>query len=156
VYHARGFSRSRTRFSGACTRLQRCGSGWCARALGPVRLSRKILGDVELAAKSWQSSAENSGISGIFASSDASFAGAPITPRERCHVTQPRARINVSCGPQRGDRGRGNHRKEGGEGQRRTAKDSEGQRRVGARPGYQARVPELGQNRTGQGGRGTA
>ena len=144
LFPGAGFSGTRTRFQWVTHEASM--EGVCARALGPVRLSRKILGDVELAAKSWQSSAENSGISGIFASSDASFAGAPITPRERCHVTQPRARINVSCGPQRGDRGRGNHRKEGGE----------GQRRVGARPGYQARVPELGQNRTGQGGRGTA
>jgi hypothetical protein len=51
VGHARGFI-------GGCGAV---GGGWCARALGPVRLSRKILGDVELAAKSWQSSAENSG-----------------------------------------------------------------------------------------------
>ena len=35
--------------------------------------------------------------SGKFPEILASFAGAPITARERCHVTQPRARINVSC-----------------------------------------------------------
>ena len=86
------------------------------------------------------------GISGIFASSDASFAGAPITPRERCHVTQPRARINVGCGPQRGDRGSGEPPKRG---RRRTAKDSEGQRRT-AKGGCQTWVPGAEQDGTGR------
>ena len=44
VEHARGFTGSRTRlqwsFSGGVGLW-----GWCARALGPVRLSRKILGN---------------------------------------------------------------------------------------------------------------
>jgi hypothetical protein len=46
----------------------------------------------------------------------ASFAGAPITPRERCHVTQPRARINVSCScadHKGGTGGLGDHKKVG-------------------------------------------
>jgi hypothetical protein len=60
----------------------------------------------------------------------ASFAGASITPRERCHVTQPRARINVSCS-RAGRKGAKGPQKEG-------------QRRVGTRPaeaGCQTRVP---------------
>ena len=37
------------------------------------------------------------GKSGNLHHQTASFAGAPIKPRERCHVTQPRAGINVGC-----------------------------------------------------------
>ena len=52
----------------------------------------------------------------------ASFAGEPIMPRERCHVTQPRATINVRCS-------RAGHKGTKGEGrprnghERRPAKD---------------------------------
>ena len=63
------------------------------------RASSDIVGKsweiLELAAKSWESSAGNSG--NFWEFGIASFAGAPITARERRHVTQPRARINVSC-----------------------------------------------------------
>jgi hypothetical protein len=54
----------------------------------------------------------------------ASFAGAPITDDKRCHVTQPRWRINVGCG-RAGQKGRENHKKGGC------------QAWVPARPGYQ-------------------
>ena len=115
-------------FSGACTRLQRSGWGWCARALGPVRPSRKILG------KSW----ENSG----------KFSSWPQNPgshlpeilrilhhqtrvrRDICHVTQPRARINVSCS-RASDRGSRGPQKGGCEG---WVPD---QQRLGSGPGYQ-------------------
>ena len=52
-------------FSGARTRLQRCGWGWTTPG-GVLKpwASSDFLG------KSWQSSAENSGNSGFFASSD--------------------------------------------------------------------------------------
>ena len=52
-----------------------------AKILGESRARRKILGVI--CRKFWDFRA--------------SFAGALITPRERCHVTQPRARVNVSC-----------------------------------------------------------
>ena len=55
---------------------------------------RKFWEILELAANSGSHLPENLGKSGILT---ASFAGAPITSGERCHVTQPRARINVSC-----------------------------------------------------------
>ena len=96
-------------FSGACTRLQRCAWGWCARALGHVWLSRKIPGNSQARRKilgvTGREFRENLG---FLHHQTASFVGAPITTRERCHVTQPRARINVSCsraglgGPQKG------------------------------------------------------
>jgi hypothetical protein len=68
--------------------------------------------------KSWESlgripsSPQNPGghlpeILGILHHQTASFAGAPITDDKRYHVTQPRARVNVSCGPQRGRQGVG-------------------------------------------------
>ena len=66
------------------------------------------------------------GISGNLHHQTASFAGAPITPRERCHVTQPRAGINVSCSRagQKGAKGGGDHETATREeGQQRTAKD---------------------------------
>jgi hypothetical protein len=79
--HARGFCGSRTRllwsFSGARTRLRRC--GWGVACSSPGR--RLTFSEY----------------SGISHHQTASITGAPITPRERCHVTQPRARINVSC-----------------------------------------------------------
>ena len=75
------------------------------------------------------------GKSGNLHHQTASFAGAPIMSQERCHVTQPRAKINVRCshaghkgasgGPQKG------HKKT-------AAKDSEGW------------VPELGRDRARQ------
>jgi hypothetical protein len=59
------------------------------------------------------------GKSGNLHHQTASFAGAPITPRERCHVTQPRAGINVCCSRagHKGRRPRNGH-------ERRAAKDS--------------------------------
>ena len=83
-------------FSGTSTRLQ-CSThqssavGWCARASDFLGKSWGIL---ELAANPGREFRENLGFLHHRA---ASFAGAPITPRERRHVTQPRARINVSC-----------------------------------------------------------
>ena len=74
------------------------------------------------------------GIPGILHHRTASFAGSPITARERRHVTQPRARINVSCSRagQKGAKGGGG---KASEEQRRPAKASEGQRRVVSRRG---------------------
>ena len=45
-----------------------------------------------------------------------------ITDDERCHVTQPRARINVSCS-RAGHKGVKGHKTATREGQQRTAKD---------------------------------
>ena len=76
----------------------RGGWGWCARALGlVVRLPRKIPGILEPVAKSWESSAENSGNSEIFASSDGIVGGCTNQAPRTCHVTQPRASVKVSC-----------------------------------------------------------
>ena len=100
--------------------------------------------------KSWEnsgrilSSPQNPGshlpeILGFLHHQTASFAGAPIMPRDRCHVTQPRARINVSCsraGHKGGKGGHGDHH----EGLRRPAKG-----------GYQASRVQ-GRDRAGQGG----
>ena len=61
------------------------------------------------------------GKSGNLHHQTASFAGAPIMTRERCRVTQPRARINVSCS-RAGQKGATEASKRG---QRRPAKDSE-------------------------------
>ena len=118
--HARGFSGARTR-------------GWYARALGPsdflrkskilgnCRARRKILGVI--CRKFWD-------FLGFSHHQTTSFAGAPIATRERCHVTQPRARINVSCS-------RAGHK--GAKGAKGTHERTtrEGQQRVGTRPGYQ-------------------
>ena len=84
--------------------------------LGESRARRKILGVICRKFRDFQ---------GFSHYQTASFAGAPITTRESCHVTQPRAWINVSCSraDQKGATGgRGNLKK-------RTAKASEGQRR---------------------------
>ena len=63
------------------------------------------------------------GKSGNLHHQTASFAGAPIMSRERCHVTQPRARITGRCsrGGRKGAKGGGRTRN-GHE--RRPAKDS--------------------------------
>ena len=61
----------------------------------------------------------------------ASFAGAPVTPREGCHVTQPRARINVSCS-------RADHK--GGTGGHGDLKNKNG----GGENRYRTRVSESG------------
>ena len=65
------------------------------------------------------------GKSGNLHHQTASFAGAPITPRERCHVTQPRARINVRCsraGHKGASGGRGGLKRATKRRQQRTAK----------------------------------
>jgi hypothetical protein len=81
----------------------------------------------------WENlSAENSGILGHKAS-------APITSQERCHVTQPRAGINVSCSPaghKGATGGSGGHKK-------RTAK--------GLRRGCEGWVPHQGTRQSGRG-----
>jgi hypothetical protein len=92
----------------------------------------------------------------------ASFAGAPITARERRHVTQPRARINVSCsraGHKGATGGQGSTEKASEEGQRRRpakggCQASRGQQRVGTGPGYHT-LDGTGPDRAGQGGTGT-
>jgi hypothetical protein len=58
------------------------------KVLGESRARRKILGVI------CREFRENVG---ILHHRTASFAGAPITDDKRCHVTQPRAKINVSC-----------------------------------------------------------
>ena len=77
----------------------------------------------------WQNSGSHLpvilGKSGNLHHQTASFVGAPIMSRERCHVTQPRARINVCCsraGHEGASEGRGNLKK-------RTAKASKGQQK---------------------------
>jgi hypothetical protein len=95
--------------------------------------------------------------SGIFASSDgirrhqmASFTGAPIPPRDQCHVTQPRASINVSCsraGHEMGGRGAGEPEEEGGRGQQRTGTRQGCQTKGGTGQGAK---PKTGQSRTGR------
>jgi hypothetical protein len=105
------------------------------KILGNSRARRKILG-----VTGW----EFREIPGILYHHTASFVGAPIMSRERCHVTQPRARINVSCS-RAGLKGVGEPQEGCCEGQRRTAKDREGW------------VPDQGTTPwTGQGGTGTA
>jgi hypothetical protein len=92
--------------------------------------------------KSWENSGRFSspspnpgshrqGIPGISHHQTASFAGAPITTRERCLVTRLRARINVSCSRagHKGAKGGGGTTKQR---LRRTAKDCEGLRRRGS------------------------
>jgi hypothetical protein len=87
----------------------------CLRSTATLRIRVRpiIRASSDFLGKSWKnpgkisSRSHRQGIlrnSGIFASSDgirrhqmASFTGAPITPRDQCHVTQPRASINVSC-----------------------------------------------------------
>jgi hypothetical protein len=99
--------------------------------LGESRARRKIRGVIRRKFRE---------IPGILHHQTASFAGAPEKRRDFCHVTQPRARVNVSCS-RAGQKGRGTTK-------RGPAKDSEkwvpGQQMVGTRPGYQTRVPDLG------------
>jgi hypothetical protein len=76
------------------------------------------------------------GILGILHHRTAPFAGAPIMSRERCHVTQPRARINVCCS-RAGHKGASGGPQKGHE--KRAAKDSEGW------------VPKLGRDSARQG-----
>ena len=96
-----------------------CGWGWCAASSdfvgqswensGKFSSSPQILGVI------CREFRENLGFLHHRA---ASFAGAPITPREQRHVTQPRARINVSCSRagQKGAKGGGaGEPREGGE-----------------------------------------
>jgi hypothetical protein len=99
------------------------------------------------------------GIPGFLHHRAASFAGAPITARERRHVTQPRARFNVSCSRagHKGAKGGGGKASEGqrrpakaSKGQRRPAKASEGQRRVVSRRGTEQGGTE--KDSEGQGG----
>jgi hypothetical protein len=116
----------RAGFSGSCTRFQwvtheaSVELQWSthrARALGPVRHSRKILGNCRarrkilgvICRKFWDFCIIRWHRSRVHQS----------RPRERSHVTQPRASINVSCS-------REEPQSKGCEGQRRPAKASEG------------------------------
>ena len=89
-------------FGGACTRPQRCGlgcgRGWCARASDFLGKSWGIL---EPAAKSWGSSAGNSGKIWdsciIRRHRSRVHQSRPEKRRDLSHVTQPCERINVSC-----------------------------------------------------------
>jgi hypothetical protein len=122
----------------------------------PVRLSRKILGNSRARRK----------ILGIIAWEFWEFCitrrhhsqvnqSRPEKRRNLCHVTQPRARVNVSCS-RAGHKGatgeRGDHKK-------RAAEASKGQRRraegwvpdQGTRPGYQTKGGQSGRgDREGQ------
>ena len=105
----------------------------CARALGLV---------VRLLGKSWEkswkfwSTSQNpgnhqQGILAFLHHQRALFTGAPITDNKRYHVTQPRARINVSCssaGLKGSGGGWGDHKMTTKEQQRRRA---EGQQKAG-------------------------
>ena len=79
------------------------------------------------------------GKSGNLRHQTASFAGAPIMTRERCHVTQPRARINVRCsraghkGALRDGGTTKGPRKDGSKGQRRTANETAKSQRLAHR-----------------------
>ena len=138
--HARDFSGSRTRLRWSMHQASAVWWGWCARASDFLGKSWGIL---EPVVKFWESSAGNSGKfwenPGFLHHQTASFVGAPITPRERRHVTQPRARINVSCSraDHKGERGTTEKRVE------RTAKDS--------RRTAEGWVPDEGRDRAGQG-----
>jgi hypothetical protein len=122
-------------FSGSRTRLQWSFSGGVGLWVGVLCSSPSQNSGSHLP--------EILGIRGFLHHQTASFAGAPITPRERCHVTQPRARINVSC-----SRSRADHK--GGTG----ATTRAGSR---ASEGWEAWVPNQGTTPgTGQGGTGTA
>ena len=105
-------SGTRTRFQWvthqASVEVWGCGWGWCTRALGPVRLPRKILGNCRarrkilgvICRKFWHRSRVHQ--------------SRPEKRRDLCHVTQPRARINVSCsraGQKGVTGGRGNYKK---------------------------------------------
>jgi hypothetical protein len=123
VDHARGFSGARTRIQWSTHQASveaawvwGCGWGWCARALGLVRHSRKILG------KSWEIHEP------VAKSGEWVHQSRPEKRRYLCHVTQPRARVNVSCNrtDQKGQRNRRGPRNDGpreaGGGGRRRAK----------------------------------
>jgi hypothetical protein len=69
-------------------------------------------------------------ILGILHHQTASFAGAPITSHKSGHVTQLRARVNVSCSRAGHKRGQRDHKM--------TTKGERGRRgRLGSTPGYQ-------------------
>ena len=128
------------RFSGSHTKL-RCSTHqasvvWVGVVCSSLRLSRKILGNSRarrkilgvICRKIWENL-------GFLHHQTASFVGAPIT-RERRHVTQPRARINVSCS-------RADHTGSAGPPRRVW----EGQQKGGS----QTRFPDEGRDRAGQG-----
>ena len=127
--HARGFS-------GARTGLQTVLEPWASSDF-----VGKFWAILELAANSGSHLQGIPGIPGFLHHRTASFAGVPITDDKRCDVTQPCARINVSCSRAGQKRGAGVGGTARGPRQRR-AKDSKG---------YQTRVPD----RAGQGGTGT-
>jgi hypothetical protein len=93
--HARGFSGSRTRLQWS---MHPASAVWvgvvCSSPGRRLTFSEKSREIPEPVAKFWD---HRQRILGILHHQTASFAGSPITTRERCHVTQPRARINVSC-----------------------------------------------------------
>jgi hypothetical protein len=80
------------------------------------------------------------GILGFLRHQTASFMGAPITAGKSCHVTQPGARVNVSCSRAAtgGPGGEGCEGCEGCKGCKGWVPD------LGARPGCQTWVPDLG------------
>jgi hypothetical protein len=137
-----GFSGTRTSlqwsFSGARTRLQQCGWGVCSSPTEFLRKSREIL---EPVAKSWESPAGNSGKFWKFCiikrHRSRVHQSRPEKRQYLWHVTQPCARVTVSCNRA----GRESHH----EGQRRPAKASEGQRKAseGQRKASEGWVPEL-------------
>ena len=118
-------------FSGSRTRLQcsthQASAVWWGVVCSSLRLSRKILGNSRARSKIlgvicrefWEKL-------GFLHHQTASFAGAPITDDERCHVTQPHAGINVSCS-------RAGHNGAKRTTRRPRTKTSKGRQRMGAR-----------------------
>ena len=88
VGHTRSFGATRTR------------PQWCGWVVGgggvrePPTFSEN---PGEFSSPSQNPGSHRHGILGFLHHETASFAGAPITDDKMCHVTQPRARINVSC-----------------------------------------------------------
>jgi hypothetical protein len=123
-------------FSAACSRLQRCGWGWFARSSDYLGKSWENPGGISSSPqKFWESPAGNSGEFREFCiirrHRSRVLQSRPEKRRDLSHVTQPRARINVSCS-RAGHKWLGDpHEEEWG--------------------GYRTRVPD----RAGQGGTGT-
>ena len=97
--HAPSFSGSRTnlRCSTHQASVEVWGCGWGVVCSSPGRRPTFSENPGEFSSPSQNPGSHLQGIPGKSGNFAASFAGAPITPRERCYVTQPRARINVSC-----------------------------------------------------------
>ena len=143
VYHARGFSGSRTRLQWSMHQASVEHAPGFSGGVG-LWVGGGVLEPPTFSENSGRISSspqnpgghlpEIQGIQGILHHQTASFAGAPITIDKRCHVTQPRARINVSCsraGHKGATGGSGDHKKGAAKELRRTAKS-----------GSRARVPD--------------